>query len=352
MAKLTKENSVLILLIAVKFILQYQLIHHEFELHRDEYLHLDQAKHLAWGYLSVPPFTSWISYTIHLLGKGVFWVKFFPALFGVLTMIVVWKTAKQLNGGLFAMALSATAVLFSAILRVNIRYQPNSADVFFWTLVYYLLIRYINSQNRKYILLAALAFAFGFLNKYNILFLAMGLFPALLLSPHRKILSLPYLWYAVATAFIIVLPNLYWQYQNDFPVIHHMKELSDTQLVNVKRSDFLKEQLLFFINSFFLIVLAFVSFFAHPDFRKYRMFFWSLVFTLLLFLWFKAKGYYAIGLYPIFLAFGAVYLERFLKDDWKYHLRPVAFLLVGIPFYYIVKIAFPFIVRSKQPPER
>jgi hypothetical protein len=52
-----KSYWVLILFILAKFILQYSLISPEYELQRDEYLHIDQANHLAWGYLSVPPVT-------------------------------------------------------------------------------------------------------------------------------------------------------------------------------------------------------------------------------------------------------------------------------------------------------
>jgi hypothetical protein len=53
-----KELIFLTGFIILKFILQYFLISPEYDLQRDEYLHLDQANHLAWGYLSVPPLTS------------------------------------------------------------------------------------------------------------------------------------------------------------------------------------------------------------------------------------------------------------------------------------------------------
>ena len=77
-----RNNIFLTGFIALKFALQFILLSPEYELQRDEFLHLDQANHLAWGYLSVPPVTSWISVIIKLLGNSVFWVKFFPALFG------------------------------------------------------------------------------------------------------------------------------------------------------------------------------------------------------------------------------------------------------------------------------
>ncbi|CEJ71010.1 hypothetical protein BN1195_03349 [Chryseobacterium oranimense G311] len=63
-----KNYLLLIFFIIAKFILQYSLISTEYELHRDEYLHLDQANHLAWGYLSVPPMNSWLAWLIKLLG--------------------------------------------------------------------------------------------------------------------------------------------------------------------------------------------------------------------------------------------------------------------------------------------
>jgi len=107
-----KNTLILFTFICAKFYLQYILIDSGYDLHRDEYLHLDQAHHLAWGYTSVPPFTSWISSLIYLLGNSVFWIKFFPTLFGALTIVIVWQSVKALNGNLFALVLGATSVLF------------------------------------------------------------------------------------------------------------------------------------------------------------------------------------------------------------------------------------------------
>ena len=100
-----KNKIILLCFIFLKFLIQYSLISPEYELQRDEFLHLDQANHLAFGYLSVPPVTSWISYIIKLLGNSVFWIKFFPTLFGALTIFVVWKAIEELKGNLFALIL-------------------------------------------------------------------------------------------------------------------------------------------------------------------------------------------------------------------------------------------------------
>lgn len=339
----SRDTVILIFFTALKFALQYSLIHPAFDLHRDEYLHLDQAKHLAWGFESVPPFTSWISWIIMQLGNSIFWVKFFPALFGALTMAIVWKSIGELKGNLFSLILGAVAVLLSVIMRVNILFQPNSFDILSWAFVYFSFLKYINSGQNKWLWIAAITFAIGFLNKYNIVFLALGFLPALLFTEHRKIFWNKHFYISIGLALLLISPNLLWQYQNNFPVIHHLQTLSSTQLVNVNRIDFLKEQVLFFLGSIFIIIAAFISFVAFPPFKKYRVFGWSFIFTLLLFVYFKAKGYYAIGLYPMLLVFGSVYVEYILNGGWRIYLRPLAIgivILFFIPFY---KVAFPIL---------
>ena len=192
------KNIILIGFICLKFLIQYTLISPEYELHRDEFLHLDQANHLAWGYLSVPPVTSWISYLIKILGNTVFWIKFFPALFGALTLLVVWKTIEVLKGDLFALLFGASCITFSVLFRLNALYQPNSLDVLCWTTFYYCFIKYLNSVQSKWVYMLAIAFALGFLNKYNIIFLVIGIVPTVVFTRERKIFTNRKLYYGLA----------------------------------------------------------------------------------------------------------------------------------------------------------
>ena len=331
--------------ILLKFFLQYIAINPVYELHRDEYLHVDLGNHLAWGYTTVPPITGLISYLIIALGKSVFWVKFFPALFGVLTLVVVWKIIEELKGNLFALSLGAIGVICSALLRINTLYQPNSLEYLLWTLVFYYVIVYINREQVKWLWLVALTFAFGFLNKYNIAFLMLGFFPALLFTEHKRVLLERHFYYAFGVAFLLVLPNLFWQFQNDFPVLRHMKILSETQLVNVDRIAFVKDQFLFFIGSIFTLIAAIIGLITYKPFKKYQIVLLTFSFVLLIYIYFKAKSYYSIGLYPVLLAFGSVYLEAVLKDGWKFYLRPV---LIAIPVVIIIPL-FNLIVPSLSP---
>ncbi len=335
------RTTILWFFILLKLVLQFLVVDGIYDLHRDEYLHLDQGKHLAWGYVSVPPFTSWVSWLIILLGETEFWVKFFPAIFGALTILVVWKATEALKGGLFALILGATALTFSVLLRINLLYQPNSFDILAWTLLYFAFIQYISTSDGKWLFFAAIIFAFGFLNKYNIAFQIIGLVPAVLLTPVRRIFLDKRFYLALMLAALLISPNLIWQFNNDFPVLHHMKELSRTQLVNVNRGDFLKEQILFFFGSLFVIIAALVSFFKYQPFTRYRVIFWSFLITLTVFIALRAKAYYAIGLYPILFAFGSVYLESIFKQysaKWLPYASILIILILAVPLF---RLALP-----------
>ncbi len=338
---MTKKTIILLGFVTLKFLLQFALISPEYDLQRDEYLHLDQANHLAWGYVSVPPFTSWTSYLIQLLGNSIFWVKFFPALYGALTICLVWKAIEELGGNLFALILGATCVLFSALLRLNTLYQPNSFDVLSWTAIYFILLKYHKAQDQKWLLVGAVAFAVGFLNKYNMLFQIIGIIPALLLTEQRKIFLQPKLYAAVILALLMISPNLVWQYNNGFPVFHHLQILAKAHLANVSRINFLKSQILFFIGSIAVIASSCYALLLYKPYKPYRLFFWALFFTLGTFMYFRAKDYYAIGIYPIYIAFGAVYIGEMFKNDWKKYLQPVFIVIPILLFIPIFNVAFP-----------
>jgi len=342
---MTKKTIILFGFIFLKFFLQYILFNSDYDLHRDEYLHLDQANHLAWGFQSVPPVTSWISFIIKLLGNAVFWVKFFPALFGALTIVVVWKTIEELKGNLFALILGATCVLFSALLRLNFLFQPNSIDVLCWTTFYYVLIKYINTENIKWLFMGSFVFAIGFLNKYNIVFLLIGIFPAILLTDQRKLFAKKEFYFAIILGILLISPNLLWQYNNGFPVFHHLKELADTQLINVNRFDFFKEQIFFFVGALPVVAASLYALLFHKPFKKFRLFFGAIIFTIIVFVYFKAKSYYAIGLYPIYISIGSAFLGNKLSTDWRKYLQPI---LIAVPIVFYV-LLFNIVYSVKAP---
>jgi hypothetical protein len=167
------------------------------------------------------------------------------------------------------------------------------------------------------------------------------LIPAILFTPQRKIFLQKNLYLAAVLAFVMILPNLIWQYEHHFPVIHHLEELAASQLVNVDRLEFFKSQALFFLGAIFVILSGLYALLFYREFAQYRFFFWSFIITLVVFVYLKAKAYYAIGLYPVYIAFGATYLERVLYKGWQKYARAIFIVLPVLVFIFMYDVAFP-----------
>jgi 4-amino-4-deoxy-L-arabinose transferase-like glycosyltransferase len=338
---------VLLLLVSIKLILQYIVVNPVYDLQRDEFLHLNQAKHLAFGFISVPPFTSVVSKIIFLFGGGIFWIRFFPALFGALTIVFAWLIVESLGGSLISKILASSALLFSILVRLNILFQPNSFDILAWTMIFYLAIKFVQSENPKWMFYLSVVVALGFYNKYNLVFLLVGLFGGIMLSSNRRLLLIPAVWKAILLAIILLLPNIIWQVTHHFPVIHHMQVLKERQLDNNSALGFLKSQVLFFFGSIPLSIAALIAFSYFKPFRIYRFIGFTFVLTLALFSFLKAKDYYALGLYPVLLAFGSVYFEKALTHKWNRIVIPV---LVGINlgvFILTAKFIYPILTPDE-----
>lgn len=336
------RQVILVGFVLLKFTLQYLLINPEYDLHRDEFLHLDQGNHLALGYISVPPVTSWISYLINVFGAPFFWIKFFPALFGALTIYLVWKAIEFLQGDLFALILGVTCVLLSVLLRLNLLYQPSSLDVLCWTLLLYMLLRFLHSYRKRWIYLMVVVFAIGFLNKYNIVFLSLSLIPSLLLTVHRKIFLNKDVYNGIALTLLLISPNLLWQYQNHFPVFHHLRELRETQLVNFSRLDIIKAQFLFFPGTIAVVFFGLFALLKYQAFEKYRSFLWLFLTATILFLALRAKSYYLIGIYPVYFAFGSVYISKLLRHRAGHAVFRAALIFLAIAcFLPVYDVSFP-----------
>jgi hypothetical protein len=334
-----REYSCLVFFLILKLILSFLLVNSVYELHRDEFLHLDQAKHLAAGFTSVPPLTSLFSWLIKAFGNGFFVVKLVPALLGAFTILYCWKIVDFLKGNLLAKCLVAVACLCSSMLRLNTLYQPNSFDVLAWTAIFYYLLKYFDKTEARYLYAFAIFVALGFLNKYNILFLIIGLLPAIIITSKRKIFANRHLYLAILLALLVISPNVIWQINNHFPVLSHMKILQATQLVHVNRIDFFIGQFLFFISSIFILLAGIGSLIFYKNFRKYSWVILTYLFTVIVFSYFKAKDYYALGLYPVLLAFGAVYLSGVLAK--KRILTGLLFAFNIGTFIYLLPLLMP-----------
>jgi hypothetical protein len=322
--------AIVILFAVIKLVI-HMLVAGNYELHRDALLYIAQSDHLDWGYWSVPPMTAFLTRIFReIFGNSFYAIRLLPALIGVVTIFIIGDAVRILGGKKPAFIMAVFAFLFSvAYLRSNCLLQPVSIDQLFWFLAFYVTLKLISTQNTKYWILLAVILGLGFLNKYLIVFLALGLFVSILLTSQRKLLWSRDVIYAVIAGLLVVSPNLWWQYKHHWVVLYHMELLRKYQLVNVSFSGFFIGVILMNISSIAVWISGWLYLLFGKDFKSYRSVGFSIIAVIFLIAWLQGKPYYTLGLYTILFVFGGVAYEKYIWNKRKWIYFPVLFL---IPF--------------------
>ncbi|MBN8683089.1 MAG: glycosyltransferase family 39 protein [Chitinophagales bacterium] len=307
--------------------------------HRDELLYLSLGRHLDWGFWSNPPFIGlmgWISGEV--LGGSLIAAHVLPALAGGAIAGLGIEMIRAMGGGRYAQLLGALAMCCSlALLRSASMLQPVIFDWFFWTLTLFLSIKWLKTAKPGILYAMAIVVGLGLLNKYTVAFLAVLLPLAVLFGPERKALLTLHLAGAAGLALLVFLPNLYWQWAHEFPVITHMRELRETQLENVNPVAFLVDQLLMNGSALLVWLPGLWWLWQQKQLRYLSVFAVLMLLTLLLL---KGKSYYCLGIYMPLIAGGACFWEEKLSSKLTKLLLPLLLLLLALP---LLPLGKPFL---------
>ncbi|QNK61781.1 glycosyltransferase family 39 protein [Pedobacter sp. PAMC26386] len=325
-----QATNLLIFLFALISLSLHLIGLNNYGIHRDEFLHIALGNHLAPGYMEVPPFIAWVArFSITFFGDSTFAIRVIPAIFAASTVLTAGFIVKEIGGKHFAITVCGLALCLSpAFLATGYLLQPVVFDQFWWVLTYYLLIKYNYTTQNKYLLLLGPVIGFGLLTKYSILFVIIAIIVGLLLSKQRKILLKKQVYLAALIAFLIFLPNLIWQYLHQWPVLTHMKELTETQLVHNTIGGFIEAQLISNGTAFFLWIPGLLLLFFNKKLSQLSWIGFSYILLLLLLIYFKGKPYYAFGVYPVLFALSAYGIEVVTLRINVYLKYTIAFLLL------------------------
>lgn len=335
----TKSTKYIIaFFVMIKLMVPFIFIHEQFELHRDEYLYLADADHLAWGFIEMPPLLAVLGYISKLMGGTIHSVQLWGGFFGAATMFLVGKIVVQLKGNTTAVFMACLGFLCSALLRMNILFQPNFLDIFFWTASSYCIILWLDSKKIKYLYLLGICFGLGMLGKYTTAFYIFAFLVAIILVK-RDLLVNKHFYSAMLLGLAICSPNLIWQYQHHFPVMHHMKLLTNQQLKYNSRILFLLDQLLITAPSFFLWLGGIWYVFTNKLARNYLMIALIYLGILSILLFFNGKAYYAAAMYPSLMAFGGIWFSKIGFGKWFIWLRiATPAFLIGVTAFILPMI--------------
>lgn len=312
--KIRIEHIIIIVAALIKLLL-YQVALLNSGYAGDELLHIDAGNHLAFGYMDFPPMIGIIAWMQNLFNSdSIFIHHLFLSIAGVLVLIFSGLITMKLGGNWLAVLMTSLCFIFSPGFNGN-HFSPTIFEGLFWVICTYFIVLYCNKENGRYFYFMGLFAALGFLSKYSIVFLLSGVFFSILFF-RRSILKRQDFWLGFILFLIIISPNMWWQYSNEFPIIRHMSELYDTQLNQISIISEIKTLITFLNPAIFILVLPTLIIIPfHHQYRKYRLLSFSLLFALISLLLAKGKFYYFFLIVAGLIPFASVYFVNLFRDQ-------------------------------------
>ncbi len=322
-------------LLAAKLLLHLYL-NGQLSFHRDELLYLALGRRMDWGFASVPPgiaFWAWVG--DNLPGGSVEGIRLISTLSGTAAVLLTMLMAKEMlpgregSGRFAAWVVGLAGLTCGAFLRPSMLFQPVVFDLFYWTLLSWLFLKYLNTEKSSWLLWFGAVTGLALLNKYSVLIFLFGMLPGLLFARSRRIFSQLKFYMAAGLALLLILPNILWQAEHKFPLFRHIGGLAATQFVHVTPGGFLGDQLTFFLPALPVWMAGLYFLMLRKEAAPWRIFGWMFITVLVVLLLFSAKSYYSLGAYPVLVAAGAAFGERLTAEKRRgLRIALVAFMLL------------------------
>lgn len=281
---------------------------------RDELYFLACADHLAWGYPDHAPlsiFLAWFSRAI--FGDSLYAIHLLPTLAGALKIILTGLIVREFGGRHVAMFLACLCVLVAPVyMGIDLLMSMNAYEPIFWMGCVLCYIWAVKREDPRYWLMFGAFAGLGLMNKHSMVFFGIGIVVGLLLTQDRKEFAGKYIWFGGALAFLIFLPNLIWQYQNDWPTLELLRNVQETgKNVVLAPHEFLWQQVFILLPLTAPVWLAGIWYLLFDrEGKRFRTLGIAYLVTLVLMIVLKAKNYYLVPIYPALFAAGGVFWER------------------------------------------
>ncbi len=336
---MTKQTKLLIFVFCIIKLTLHLIADSHSGFQGEELLHMEAGKHLAFGYMEFPPLIALLAFIQNLFGSTSVYVHhLFPHIASILIIIYVAKTTLELGGKNKAIFLVLLCIIIGPSFgRSQQLFQPVVFSQLFWVLSFYQLTRFVKYLDKKSLWYLTAFVFLGCCAKYDALFFIVGLSSLLFFKRTRQAIVQQKVWQNMLVVILLLLPNLIWQYLNNFPVLQMFSRLYETQLDGLSRAGTLGRLLIDInpLSSLLIILPAFIYLF-----RNNKTLNLPLAISILLsiaFLSFKnGKAYYFYPIILTILPFGAIFWEQLTLQKLKWIFYPVTILLlvgaVLIPF--------------------
>jgi 4-amino-4-deoxy-L-arabinose transferase-like glycosyltransferase len=311
---------------------------------RDELMALDDARHLAWGYVQYPPVTAFLGrLALGLFGTSLVGFRFFAAVAMAAAVALTGLMAKEMGGGKWSQVVAAIAAV-PFCLGAGALMQYISFDYVCWVVVAWCVTaiasgkenRNLKMGNEKSVAGASgrawtdgrhgseapplererwwvgvgVGIGLGMLAKYTMGFCVVGVVVGVLSTEMRRYLRSGWLWLGVLLATLIFLPNVLWEWKRGFVSLEFLRFLHARDVATGQTDWFLAGQLEITLLAFPLALAGIWFCFLSEEGKRYRILGWMYVLPLGLFLVMRGRDYYLAPAYPMLYAAGSVWVER------------------------------------------
>jgi 4-amino-4-deoxy-L-arabinose transferase-like glycosyltransferase len=334
----TSDRGLAILLaVSAAVLIIHLLTDGRYGFHRDELATLNDARHIAWGYVAYPPVTpffGWLS--LKLFGTSLTGFRFFAAGATSVAVVLTGLMARELGGKTCAQTLAAAATIPFALAAGSLM-QYVSFDYLAWIACSYFFILLCKSRDPRWWLAIGACIGLGMLTKYSMLVCALAIGAGVLFTDLRTGLRSKWLWLGVAASLLIFLTNLIWQMQNDFISLDFLRHIHERDVRIGRTKNFLPDQLELTLFTLPIAILGLWFYFGSKMGRPFRAVGCLYVIPLFIFLIAKGRGYYLAPAYPVLFAGGAVFgveLIAKLVPVWRVSLRWLAWVSVLTTIFF------------------
>ena len=170
----TGDVAILVYL-AMATVIVHVLTGGQYGFQRDELATLEDARHLAWGYVAYPPVTPFFGrISLELFGTSLTGFRFFAAIAEAVAVVLTGLMARELGGSRWAQLVAATAAV-PFCLAGGALMQYVSFDYLSWVLTAYFTLRLLKSDDPRWWIGVGCSIGLGMLTKYSILIWVGGL---------------------------------------------------------------------------------------------------------------------------------------------------------------------------------
>src|SRR6202795_4870344 len=168
-----RNDFALLLSIAMGTLLVHVLAAGRYGFNRDELAILEDARHLAWGYVAYPPLTPFFGrVSLTLFGTSLVGFRFLAAIAQAVAVVLTGLMARELGGGRGAQLVAAAAAI-PFCLAGGALMQYVSFDYLCWVLTAYFVVRLLASENPRWWLAIGCSIGLGMVAKNSMGFFGL-----------------------------------------------------------------------------------------------------------------------------------------------------------------------------------